>query len=86
MNSAYIGNMRVASNYPIIVYGSVRGLVSEHRSVRAAYRALKRDRDCCRALGGGAYSDAAVYMFKRGRWLDEDPHDVLFDRFTRANA
>lgn len=81
-NRAYIDNMQVASTYPIIVYGRVRGLVSEHRSVRAAYQSLRRDRDGCRAKGG--YSDAAVYFFKRERWIDEDPHDVQFGEFAHS--
>ena len=63
-----IGNLTVASASPYVVYGEVRGLVSEHRLLRTAQQSLQRDQDACRSLPGGtAYSDAYVYC-----WDDED--------------
>ncbi|MEI8017499.1 MAG: hypothetical protein WCH39_04820 [Schlesneria sp.] len=62
-----IGKLTVASNCDYVVYGSVRGLVSQHRLLRAAQSAAQQDRSDCRSLGGGAYSDVAVYC-----WDDED--------------
>lgn len=64
---AYIGQLTVASSHPYIVYGDVRGLVSSHRIIGAARRAAEKDRADCGSLGGGAYSDVAVYC-----WSDED--------------
>lgn len=58
-NSGMIGNMTVSSDFDAIVYGSVRGLVSEHRLASSAVRSLASDQRGCRAHGG--YSDAAVY-------------------------
>ena len=63
-----IGQLAVASDSPYIVYGEVRGLVSEHRVLRAAQQAAERDRvDCAKLPGGNSYSDVAVYC-----WDDED--------------
>ena len=63
-----IENLTVASNLPYIVYGAVRGLVSEHRLLRAAQWARLRNQADCHSLpGGNAYSDACVYC-----WDDED--------------
>jgi hypothetical protein len=64
-NKAYIGNLTVSSDSNIIVYGSVRGLVSEHRTISAASKSLERDQRGCRGQGG--YSDAHVY-----EWSDAD--------------
>lgn len=65
MNKSYIGNVTVSSNHNYIVYGSVRGLVSEHRSIDAARKSLERDQRACRKSSGGgltrSYSDANVY-------------------------
>jgi hypothetical protein len=68
-NKSYIGNLTVSSNQPYIVYGSVRGLVSEHRTQDAAAKSLARDQRACRKLSSGltrSYSDASVY-----EWTDE---------------
>lgn len=54
-----IGNVTVSSAYPFVVYGSVRGLVSEHRTLSGANRSLRRDEAGCVSQGG--YSDANVY-------------------------
>jgi hypothetical protein len=59
-NSKLIHGIKVESNYPYIVYGKVRGLVSEHRSERAAEKSLAKDRRGCSKQGG--YSDAQVYV------------------------
>lgn len=66
-HSAMIQGIMVGSYQPYIVYGSVRGLVSEHRLLSAARRSAEKDGRDCSSLGGGAYSDAAVYC-----WDDED--------------
>lgn len=66
MNRGYIGGVLVKSNYPFIVYGSVRGLVSQHRSGKVAVRSCNRDWVGCRKQGG--YSDAAVYEYRNDRW------------------
>ena len=63
-----IGNITVVSDAPYIVYGPVRGLVSEHRSISAARASLARDQRGCERHGPGAYSDAAVYQW-HDRWL-----------------
>ena len=65
-NKSYIGNMQVGSNNNVIVYGSVRGLVSEHRTVSAAEKSLARDQRGCRSQGG--YSDASVYEWTAEGW------------------
>lgn len=59
MNRAMIGQMMIESKYDYIVYGSVRGLVSEHKYYRAAIAALRRDQSGCKYQGG--YSDAQIY-------------------------
>lgn len=61
-----IGGRPVSSQMPYIVYGSARGLVSEHRILKAAHAAAARDGKAC-YNDRGAYSDAAVYC-----WDDED--------------
>jgi hypothetical protein len=76
MNTASIGVMRVSSKFPVIVYGDVRGLISEHREVGPAREGLRRDRRKCSNLGGGAYSDGAVYVFRRGVWDSIDPYTL----------
>jgi hypothetical protein len=63
---AYIGNLTIESQHAIILYGSVRGLVSEHRLVSGARRSLERDRRGCRSQGG--YSDAKVYEWTTDGW------------------
>lgn len=76
-NSAYIGNLTVRSNSQYIVYGSVRGLISEHRSVDAAHKSCKRDHGTCSRYSAGSYSDAGVYEFTNGEWnpVYEDSED-----------
>ena len=49
---AYLRNTEVTARRPVIVYGSVRGLVSEHRSLVAAARSLRKDQRGCRNQGG----------------------------------
>jgi hypothetical protein len=66
MNSGYIGNMTVGSNHQVIVYGSVRGLVSEHRTESGAMASLARDERGCRSQGG--YSDARIYHWTNNGW------------------
>jgi len=65
--SSNIDQIAVASSNPFIVYGPVRGIVSEHRSERAAFASLHRDRQGCHQQRG--YSDAAVYMAHDGEWI-----------------
>jgi hypothetical protein len=72
---ANIDGMTVTSTYPVIVYGSVRGLVSRHRTTDGAAVSLRRDQDGCERHGG--YSDAYVYEWSDGEgWMplvvDED--------------
>lgn len=66
--SAMIGQMTVSSDYEVIVYGSVRGIISQHRLASAATRSLSRDQAGCRSQGG--YSDAAVYRITAGGWRE----------------
>ena len=44
----------------LVVEGDVRGFISQHRTLDAAVKSLKRDQNQCHALGGGAYSDAVI--------------------------
>jgi len=62
--SGYIGNLTVTSAQRYIVYGSVRGLVSSHRTEVGALASAARDQQGCRIQGG--YSDASVY-----EWSDD---------------
>ena len=72
---AYIGQLSVESMYPAIVYGDVRGLVSGHRSERAAEKSLYRDRNICNRMGG--YSDARVYVWDASAgWVDAWRRDI----------
>lgn len=62
--SSMIGNLTVRSNNRYIVYGSVRGLVSEHRTQSGAERSAEADRRACKNLpGGNSYSDVSVYCY-----------------------
>lgn len=70
MTKSLINGMMVASGYRYIVYGAVRGLVSEHRDAMAAQRALISDQRGCREQGG--YSDANVYMSDGIHWVPAD--------------
>jgi len=65
-NSGYIGNLTVSSENKYIVYGSVRGLVSGHRTQSGAEKSLGRDQSGCRSQGG--YSDASVYEWTGDGW------------------
>lgn len=70
-NRSMIGNVTVRSDYPLIVWGSVRGLVSEHRSMEAALKSLARDQRACRSLSSGltrSYSDASIYTWTESGW------------------
>jgi hypothetical protein len=58
---AMIENLQVTSNAKYIVFGNVRGLVSEHRTLSAAQRSLAADQRGCKAQGQGHYSDARIY-------------------------
>ena len=43
------------------VRGSVRGTIStNHRTLSAAVRSMRRDCRACSSLGGGSYSDACI--------------------------
>lgn len=67
---ALIGGMMVSSASEFIVYGSVRGLVSEHRLVRAAIASAERDRAGCCKQGG--YSDVQVYYWdEESGWVQD---------------
>jgi hypothetical protein len=68
MNKSYIGNMTVSSDSKIIVYGSVRGLVSKHRTMSAAEKSLAADQRGCKSQGG--YSDASIYEWSESEgWV-----------------
>lgn len=75
MNSAYIGNLTIRSTSPVIVYGSVRGLISEHKTVTGAEASLRKDQKGCRSQGG--YSDARVYEWSESEgWELAAPSDI----------
>lgn len=76
MNRSNIEGLTISSAQPVIVYGSVRGLVSEHRTVQAAARSLARDQRGCRSQGG--YSDAYIYVWTQGRWSPQ-PSSMCVD-------
>jgi hypothetical protein len=61
-----IAGMTVASDARYIVYGSVRGLVSSHRTRNGAFCSCRRDQAGCERQGG--YSDASVYAQTPGGW------------------
>lgn len=67
MKHGYIDKMQVSSSRPYIVYGPVRGVVSEHRLLKPAAKRMWRDWNGCRKQGG--YSDAEVYHWRAGRWI-----------------
>jgi len=69
MNQAMIGNITVESNYEFVVYGPVRGKISEHRRLSSAEKALAKDRHGCKKAGG--YSDCSIYRYDdaAGRWF-----------------
>ena len=44
-----------------VVRGSVRGTIStNHRTLSAAVRSMRKDCRSCAGLGGGSYSDACI--------------------------
>jgi hypothetical protein len=66
----------MTNSVKFIVRGSVRGLISTHRSLSKALASESRDRRQCSRLGGGSYSDATVYAYWQGRqyalsWADD---------------
>lgn len=72
-----IGNLTIASKFPIIVYGSVRGLVSEHHKAHAAAKSLHADQGGCKSQGG--YSDARIYIWEESEGWVEIGADGLQD-------
>lgn len=70
--SGYIGQLTVRSNYRHIVYGEVRGLISEHRTAIGAQKSSQYDARICRNLGAGAFSDAYAFTFTTEGWLLDD--------------
>ena len=56
----------VTTSSNFVVYGEVRGLVSEHRTLAGAKKSLARDREGCKSQGG--YSDARIYEAKLGKY------------------
>jgi hypothetical protein len=77
-NVAYIGNLTVRSKNNYIVYGSVRGLVSEHRTQSGAEKSLSRDQSGCRSHGG--YSDASVYEWTGDGWTSRETQSGISTR------
>lgn len=69
MNRSMIGSLMVNSSSPYIVYGPIRGLVSEHKSATQAQRSLERDQRGAKKQGG--FSDAAVFIW-RGAWTPNE--------------
>lgn len=65
--TAKLGNVTVTAEQRYIVHGSVRGLVSQHRTLGGAESSLKRDKAGCRAQGG--YSDAQIYEYDGSQWV-----------------
>ena len=55
-----------------IVVGSVRGHLGDFECIDDAYDCVLRDQDNCRALGGGAYSDARVFYTETSDEARED--------------
>ena len=51
------------------VRGSVRGLVSTHRTLAAAQKSLARDQRGCRSQGG--YSDCRIYIYGESVNVDD---------------
>jgi len=74
-NRGLISGMMIESQHQYIVYGSVRGLVSEHRTAMAAQRSLISDQRGCRTQGG--YSDASVMMWTTDGWRPADVQSEL---------
>jgi ABC-type phosphate transport system auxiliary subunit len=49
-------------NDQFILMGDMRGRISSHRTIDDAIKAANRDRETCRHLCTGAYSDVLVYQ------------------------
>ena len=62
----FIDRMTVSSDFPHVVYGNARGLVSEHWSASAARRSCEEDVIYHNAQGG--CSDAHAYTWSREMW------------------
>lgn len=71
---AAVCGLMTGADCRFIVCGSVRGLVSEHRTIKGAIRSLLRDGRGCKAQGG--YSDALVYAWDDSKMAWE-PHTGL---------
>ena len=65
-HSGLIGNVTVSSVCRYVVHGSVRGFVSQHRTLDAAIASKHRDAHACKERGG--HSDCSIYMWNNGRW------------------
>ena len=63
LHAGMIGGVQVAG-YRYVVYGPGRGLVSTHRTKRAAFRSLALDSRS--RMAAGTPSDAGVYRWKDG--------------------
>jgi hypothetical protein len=73
LHTAMSDGVQVAG-FRYVVYGTKRGLVSTHRTKRAAERSLAEDaRRCTRA---GTPSDALVYRWRDGWFLEGREYDV----------
>jgi len=57
---------KMATRINYVVQGSVRGHVSNHRTLEAAIKSMHKDWDSCSKLGGGSYSDAKIYEVLHG--------------------
>ena len=67
--------------------GSVRGCCGvRHRTIGAAVRCVARDQDRCASLGGGAYSDRAVWTADADGWPADYVTRVERDDDGRACA
>lgn len=88
-NSGYIGQLTVTvrSNNQYIVYGPVRGLVSEHRTQSGAERSADKDRRGCSNLpGGNSYSDVSVYRYDTDNgWECIEESSVIYSESYRGN-
>lgn len=73
-HSSMIDGVTVRSRYDYVVYGAVRGRVSQHRVLWAARASMQADQHGCRAAGG--YSDASVYCWDAATGWVEDVDGV----------
>jgi len=58
-----IGEVSVCSEQPFIVYGGIRGLISEHRTQSGAERSAESDNRECHRSGSRIFSDVSVYQW-----------------------